>query len=38
MELVHTDVVRKLENSFNDFNYCVTFLNDFSRKCWVFLI
>ena len=38
MELVHTDVVRKLEYSFNDFNYYVTFLDDFSRKCWVFLI
>ena len=38
MELVHTDAVGKLENFFNDFNYYVTFLDDFSRKCWVFLI
>ena len=38
MELVHTDAVGKLENFFNDFNYYVTFLDDFSRKCQVFLI
>jgi len=38
LELIHTDVVRKLENSYNDFNYYVTFLNDFSRKHWVYLI
>ena len=30
MELVHTDDVGKLENSFNGFNYYVTFLDDFS--------
>jgi len=35
MELVHTDVIGKLENSFNDFNYYFTFLDGFSRKCWV---
>jgi len=32
MELVHSDVVGKLEISYNDFNYYVTFLDDFSRK------
>ena len=32
MELVHTDDVGKLENSFNDFNYYVTFLDDFFQK------
>jgi len=30
MELVHSDVVGKLETSYNDFNYYVTFLDDFS--------
>jgi len=38
MELVHSDVVGKLEISYNDFNYYVTFLDDFSRKIWVYLI
>ena len=38
MELVHSDVIGKLETSYNDFNYCVTFLDDFSRKIWVYLI
>jgi len=38
MELVHSDVVGKLETSYNDFNYYVTFLDDFSRKFWVYLI
>jgi len=38
MELVHSDVVGKLETSYNDFNYYVSFLDDFSWKFWVFLI
>jgi len=37
-ELVHSDVVSKLEASYNDFNYCVTFLYDFLEKIWVYLI
>jgi len=32
MELVHSDVVGKLETSYNDFNYYVTFLDDFSKE------
>jgi len=38
LELIHTDVVGKLETSYNGYNYYVTFLDDFSRKCWVYLI
>jgi len=38
IEIIHTDVVGKLENSSNDFNYYITFLDNFSRKCWGFLI
>jgi len=38
MELVHTDVVGKLENSYLGFNYYVTFLDDYSHKVWVFLL
>jgi len=32
MELVHSDVAGKLETSYNDFNYYVIFLDDFSKK------
>eukprot|EP00833_Pecoramyces_ruminatium_P016099 jgi/Orpsp1_1/1190131/evm.model.d7180000076770.1 len=38
LELVHSDVVGKLDNSYNNFNYYVTFLDDFTRKCWVYPI
>ena len=38
LELVHTDVVGKLETSFQGYNYYLTFLDDFSRKCWVYLL
>jgi len=38
MELVHFNVFGKLKTSYNDFNCYVTFLDDFSRKIWVFLI
>jgi len=44
MELVHSDVAGKLETSYNDFNYYVIFLDDFSKKKkkkkknWVYLI
>jgi len=36
LELVHTDVVNKLETSFQGYNYYLTFLDDFSRKCWIY--
>ena len=38
MELVHFNVVGILKTSYNDFNCYVTFLDDFSRKIWVYLI
>ena len=38
LELVHTDVVCKLETSFQGYNYYLTFLDDFSRKCWIYLL
>ena len=38
MKLVHSDVFGKLETYYNDFNYFVTFLDDLSRKFWVYLI
>ena len=36
LELVHTDVVNKLETSFQGYNYYLTFLDDFSGKCWIY--
>jgi len=38
LELVHTDVVCKLETSFQGYNYYLTFLDDFSGKCWICLL
>jgi len=37
-QLVHSDVVGKLQNSYQGYSYYVTFLDDFTRKCWVFLL
>jgi len=36
-EVIHTDVVGKLE-TFYGFNYYITFIDDYSPKCWVYLI
>eukprot|EP00833_Pecoramyces_ruminatium_P016113 jgi/Orpsp1_1/1190145/evm.model.d7180000076896.1 len=37
-ELVHTDVVGPLTLSYSGYTYYVTFLDDYSRKCWVYPI
>ena len=37
-QLIHSDVVGKFITSYNGFNYYVTFLDDFSRKCWIYLL
>ncbi len=37
-ELIHSDVVGKLQKSFQGFNYYLTFLDDFTRKCWIYPI
>jgi len=36
IELVHTDVVGKLETSYLGYNYYVSFLDDYSHKVLVF--
>eukprot|EP00833_Pecoramyces_ruminatium_P003415 jgi/Orpsp1_1/1177447/evm.model.c7180000061473.1 len=36
LELVHTDVVGPLELSYQGFSYYVTFLDDYTRKCWIY--
>ena len=38
IENIHSDVVGKLKTSYNDFNYYVTFMDDYSRKCWIYLL
>eukprot|EP00833_Pecoramyces_ruminatium_P000911 jgi/Orpsp1_1/1174943/evm.model.c7180000052037.1 len=38
LELIHTDVVGRLKTSHNGYKFYVTFLDDFSRKCWVYPI
>jgi len=38
LQLVHSNVVGKLKTSYNDFNYYVTFMDDYSRRCWIYLI
>jgi len=36
VELVHTDLIGKLETSYLGYNYYDTFLNDYAHKVWVF--
>jgi len=37
LQLVHSDVVGKLKTSYNDFNYYITFMDDYSRKYyWIY--
>ena len=31
-------MVGKLKNSYNNFNYYITFLDDYSKKYWIYLI
>jgi len=38
LQLIQSDVVCKLITSYNGFNYYVTFLDDFYRKCWIYLL
>jgi len=38
LELIHSDVVGKLKISNSGFKFYVNFLDDYSRKCWVFTI
>jgi len=38
LELVHTDVVGRLKLSYSGYKFYVTFLDDFSRKVWVYPI
>ena len=38
LQLIHSDVVGKFITSYNGYNYYVTFLDDFSRKCWIYLL
>ena len=38
LKLIHSDVVGKFITSYKGFNYYVTFLDDFSRKCWIYLL
>jgi len=38
LELIHSDVVGKLETSYNDFNHYVTFLDDFFLERFGFIL
>jgi len=38
LELVHSDIVGKLENSYNDFNFFLTLMDDYSRYAWIYLL
>jgi hypothetical protein len=37
-EIVHSDVWRPFSSSFDDFKYCVTFIDNFFRVTWVYLL
>ena len=39
LDLVHSDVCRPMSvHSFSGYNYCVTFIDDYSRKTWIYFL
>ena len=39
LDLVHSDVCRPMSvHSFSGYSYCVTFIDDYSRKSWIYFL
>ena len=39
LDLVHSDVCRPMSvQSFSGYSYCVTFIDDYSRKTWIYFL
>ena len=39
LDLVHSDVCGPMSvHSFNGYSYCVTFIDDYSRKTWIYFL
>ena len=39
LDLVHSDVYRPVSvHSFSGYSYCVTFIDDYSRKTWIYFL
>jgi len=38
LELIHSDIIGPLKESRNNFKYILTFLDDFTRKSWIYLL
>ena len=38
LETIHSDIVGPLESSYSNKNYFITFIDEFSRKSWIFLL
>ena len=39
LDLVHFDVCRAMRvHSFSGFNFCITFIDDYSRKIWLYFL
>ena len=39
LDLVHLDVCRPMSfHSFSGYSYCITFIDDYSRKTWIYFL